>query len=160
SPTSWTPNRVAPGTTDILLFNQGGSSIATGVPSATIGGFVVSNSTTITLQAAAADTLTVSGGTNAIDIETGSTLDVSGTALTISLTTGLGNISGAVDFASGAHRLLAVAPNIITFQSGGTFTADTGFGGNAFGTANLNSIVFAAGSTYVQKAGANPFGAG
>jgi hypothetical protein len=32
--------------------------------------------------------------------------------------------------------------------------------GNAFGTTNLNSIVFANGSQYIQVAGANPFGAG
>lgn len=159
--TSWTPNRIAPGTEDILLFNQGGASTATEVPASTIGSLQISNTTAITLQAASVGTLNLARGANALVIGSGSALNVVGSsALSLSLPTGsTGNISGSVDFAGGAHKLLVADASGLTFQTGGTFTANTGFSGNAFGTTALNSIVFASGSTYVQKAGSNPFGA-
>ena len=56
--------------------------------------------------------------------------------------------------------LTAATASPITFQNGSSFTAGTLFSGNAFGTTNLNSIVFANGSTYIAIAGSNPFGAG
>ena len=159
--TSWQPNRIAPGAEDTLLFNQGGNSTVTGVANTTIANLIVSNATTITLQAGAVSTLTVAGGVKAFALAGDSTVNVSGSsALTISLPTGSSaSLSGAVDFAGGAHKLLAVDAGAITFQAGATFTADTGFTSNPFGTANLNSVVFASGSTFVQKAGSNPFGA-
>jgi hypothetical protein len=150
-----------PAAEDILVFSGSGSSIATAVPAETIGALQVSGGTTIALQAGAANTLTVSGGAAALSVASGSTLNVSGTtALIINLPTGSsGSISGTMDFAGAVHRLTATDASAITFQSGATFTANTGFTGNAFGTVNLNSVVFASGSSYVFKAGANPFGA-
>ncbi len=158
---SWTPNRTVPGPDDVLVFNQGGSSTATDVPSQTIASLQVSNNTAITLQTGAANMLTIAGGINALSVAAGSALNVSGSGpLTLSLPTGCtGTIGGSMDFAGGAHKLLATDGGAVTFQSGATFTADTGFSSNAFGAANLDSIVFAAGSTYIQKAGSNPFAA-
>jgi hypothetical protein len=158
---SWSPSRTTPGSGDILLFNQGGSSTATAVPAQTVGKLQISGNTTITLQAGAANTLTISGGAIALSVASGSALNVSGsTALTINLPTGSsGSISGSIDFAGGAHKLTAADFSGITFQNGATFTADTSFSGNAFGTTSLNSIVFANGSKYIFKAGSNPFGA-
>ncbi len=58
-----------------------------------------------------------------------------------------------------AHRLTAADASGVTFQSGSTFTEGTSFSGNPFGTTNLNSIVFASGSTFIFVAGSSPFGA-
>jgi hypothetical protein len=157
---SWSPARVSPGADDTLLFDQGGASTATDVPSQTIVSLQVSNNTSITLQAAASATLNIAGGANAFTVGSGSALTANSGAVTLNIPSGSSaTIGGAITFASGGHRLLAVDGGSVTFQTGSSFTADTGFSGNAFGTANLNSIVFASGSTYIQKAGSNPFGA-
>jgi hypothetical protein len=47
----------------------------------------------------------------------------------------------------------------LRFNPGSVFKAGTGFSGNPFGTANLNSVVFDSGAVYVAMAGGNPFGA-
>src|SRR2546427_561561 len=108
-------------------------------------------------------TASISGGTGALSVDAGCTLTNSGpssSAITNNLPAGSsGSISGTIVFAGGGHRLTAGDASGITFQNGATFIADTGFSGNAFGTVNLNSIVFASGSTYFFKAGSNPFGA-
>ncbi|HEY4416094.1 MAG TPA: Ig-like domain-containing protein [Verrucomicrobiae bacterium] len=158
---SWSPSRTTPGVTDTLVFDGGGSSTATSVPAQTVKQLQVSGNTTITLQAGGVNTFTIAGGANVLTVANGSTLNVSGAnALTISLPTGSsGNISGIIDFAGGAHQLAVADASGIAFQNGATFTADTGFTGNAFGATSLNSVVFASGSTYVEKAGSNPFGA-
>src|SRR4030095_16569558 len=80
--------------------------------------------------------------------------------LNINLPSGTtGSVSGSMSFSAGAHRLTAVDANGINFQNGSSFTAGTGFTGFAFGNANLNSILFANGSQYIQVAGRNPFAA-
>ncbi len=159
--TSWTPNRIAPGVDDTLLFNQGGASTATDVPSEIIVSLQVSNNTAITLQGGGATTLIFAGGADALSVGAGPALNVAGSSVvTLNLPTGsTASISGAMDFAGAAHKLLPTDASGVTFQNGASFTADTGFSGNAFGITTLNSVIFAAGSTYIQKAGANPFGA-
>jgi hypothetical protein len=62
-------------------------------------------------------------------------------------------------FSGGGHRLLAASAQSLNFTQGSLFRAGSGFSGNPFGTANLNSVVFGAGSQYVCQAGGNPFGA-
>ncbi len=160
--TNWTPTRTTPAADDVLVFNNGATTIATGVPAQTIGQLSVSANTNVTLQAGATATLTIAGGTGTdLSVAAGSQLNVNtATALTINLATGAtGSISGAMTYSAGAHRLTAVDASGITFNSGATFTAGTGFSGNVFGTVNLLSVVFASGSTYVCVAGSNPFGA-
>ena len=80
-PASWTPARLSPQPTDILIFDNNGITTATNVPSQTIGQLVVSNGTDISLQsAAAAQTLTISGGTGLdLHVQSGTTLQLSST---------------------------------------------------------------------------------
>ena len=160
--TNWTPTRTTPAASDILVFNNGATTTATGVPTETIGQLSVLGNTNVTLQAGATATLTVAGDTGAdLSVAAGSQLNVNtATALTINVATGAtGNVSGAMTLSAGAHRLTAVDASGITFNSGATFTEGTAFSGNPFGTTSLNSVVFASGSTFVFIAGSNPFGA-
>ncbi|MCX7832615.1 MAG: T9SS type A sorting domain-containing protein [Ignavibacteria bacterium] len=161
--TNWTPSRNNPSPSDILQFNNGGTVTVTNVPTQTIGKLLVTNSTIVNLQSGAANNiLTITGGNETdLIVDAGSQLNINGTdSLTISLSTGTtGLVSGNMTFSNAAHRLTAVDANAITFQGGSTFTAETNFSGNAFGTTNLNSVVFANGSVYINKSGANPFGA-
>ena len=62
-------------------------------------------------------------------------------------------------FTQGGHRLLASDAGGINFLSEAAFKAGSGFSGNPFGTANLQSVIFQAGATYIAMAGGNPFGA-
>ncbi|NVO09843.1 MAG: T9SS type A sorting domain-containing protein [Bacteroidales bacterium] len=166
---NWTPTRTTPATTDILTFSDGGTYTVTALPAAeTIGQLIISSNTKITLQAAATAVLTIAGGTGTdLDVPSGCELNLMGTnfAITINLTAGAtGSISGNITFggasANTAHRLTATDASAITFNNGSVFTANTFFNGSAFGTAagNANTIIFANGSTYVAKAGSNPFG--
>src|SRR5882672_547471 len=125
---NWTPTRTTPATDDILVFNNGATTTATGVPAQTIGQLQVSGNTIVTLQAAAGVTLTVSGGAGAFSVGAGSTLTNAGaSAITINLPTlSSGSISGLIDFTGGGHRLTAADASGVTFQNGATFVADTG----------------------------------
>ncbi|OLE52713.1 MAG: hypothetical protein AUG51_16835 [Acidobacteria bacterium 13_1_20CM_3_53_8] len=161
--TNWTPTRTTPAVDDVLVFNNGATTIVTAVPTQTIGQLSVSGNTNVTLQTGAAgNTLTIAGGTGTdLSVAAGSQLNVNtANALIINVATGAtGSISGSMTLSAGAHRLTAVDASGITFQSGATFTEGTSFSGNPFGTTNLNSIVFASGSTFIFIAGSNPFGA-
>jgi hypothetical protein len=160
---NWTPTRTAPATTDILQFNDGNAWTITNVPAQTIGQLSVSNNTTINLQSPAAATLAVGGLTGTdLAIGAGSQLNFDGTfALSLALATGAtGTVDGSMMFTNAAHRLTSADASGITFTTGSSFTAGTGFVGNSFGTASLNSVIFNSGSTYNQAVGSNPFGAG
>jgi hypothetical protein len=163
--TNWTPTRTTPAANDILVIDGSmtPTPTLTNVPTETIGRLrTINSATNVTFTATAAVTLTIGGGTGTdFELEAISALTLSGAgAISISLSSGAtGSISGSMTVTGGAHRLLAVDASGMTVQSGGSFTTGTGFTGNAFGTTNLNSIVFANGSTYTHNAGANPFGA-
>ena len=163
--TNWTPERTTPAITDILQFNDATIKTVTAVPAQTIGQLLFSNNTKVNLQSAAAVTLIIAGSAGMdLDIPVGSALNLNvANAITINLLTGVtGSISGTMAFSSTvstAHRLTAADAYGITFNSGATFTAGTNFTGSAFGTVNLNSIIFAEESTYIAQAGGNPFGA-
>ena len=161
-PTNWTPDRTSPSNTDVLLFNSGTTVTVTNVPTQTIAILLVSNSTTVNLQAGTENALNISGGSGTdLSVEAGTQLNINGTsALIISLSTGAtGSISGSMTFSNEAHKLYTADPSGITFNDGSTFTAGTGFTGNAFGNTSYNSIIFASGSIYIHTAGGNPFGA-
>lgn len=168
--TSWTPVRTTPSATDILQFNLGGNSIATNVPTQTVGQITVSNNTTISLRAASGSTstLTIQGYTGTdLSVAAGSSLIYdSNDPLEISLNSAAtASISGNVTFKNtpGAggprdHRLYGNAASAITFNNGSVFTAED-LAGNPFGsTGTQNVVVFASGATYVDNDGANPFG--
>jgi hypothetical protein len=164
--TNWNPTRSVPAPGDILQFNDGTTKTITGVIAQSIAKLVIANNTIINLQSAAAATLTVTGaaGTD-LDIPAGCALNMNATnAISIVVaTTATASISGNIKFsstASTAHRLTGADPGSITFNSGAVFTAGTFFSGNPFGTSSLNSVIFTAGSSYLQQAGSNPFGAG
>ena len=159
--TNWTPERTSPSTSDVLLFNSGTTVTVTDVPAQTIAMLLVSNSTTVNLQAGAENTLTISGGTGTdLSVDAGCQLNIDGTnALIISLSTGAtGSISGSMTFSNAAHKLISADPSGITLNNGSTFTTGTDFSGNAFGTSIENSIIFASGSTYIHQSGSHPFG--
>ncbi len=164
--TNWTPTRTTPGATDVLAFSGGGSVTATGVPTQTISQLMISGNTSVTLQASAAVTLSMTGfsGTG-LDLAPGSAITLSGSsALTLALGSGaMGSIRGPVAVSGGSHRLLAAGTQALAFETGSSITLGTGFSGNVFGNGTapgaVNSVVFRAGSLYAQAAGANPFGA-
>jgi PKD repeat protein len=162
-PANWTPTRNTPGINDILIFTGGGTKTVINVPTQTVGKIVFSANTTINLQSAAAATLTILGVVGAdLDIPPGCALNLNtANAITIALaTTATASINGNMTFSSTVatpHRLTAVDPNAITFNSGAIFTAGTFFSGNAFGNGTASSVIFANGSTYVHQAGSNPF---
>ena len=169
--TNWTPNRTVPASTDILVFSTGGTYTVTDVPTETIGQLIVSSSTSVNFQAwpgsppiYPSQTLTIGGGTGTdLNISAGSQLKITpssiNSALSINMVTGTtGTVAGSVVFATAA-KLLPIDASALQFVSGSSFTGDTGFTGNPFGTTALNAVVFQSGSTYVYKAGSNPFGA-
>ncbi|HEY2328677.1 MAG TPA: hypothetical protein VGI63_02555, partial [Verrucomicrobiae bacterium] len=164
---NWTPNRTNPTTNDVLLFNQGGSSTATNMPTQTIGKLQVSSSTILILQPTNGLNILTIGepADDALTVAGGSQLNISGSAgltnLNINLATGAkGNISGSLAFsnnsaANDSFTLAAADAGGITFNSGATFTQNCD--GGAFGSGTANSVVFAAGAAFIQKNGANPF---
>src|SRR5437588_3744982 len=161
--TNWTPTRTTPAVTDVLVFDNNATTIVTSVPTETIAQLSVSGSTNVTLQAGAANTLTIGGDTGTdLSVASGSQLNVNtNNALTISVTTGAtGSISGSMTFsatASTAHKLTAADATGITFNSGSVFTQSTNSTGNVLGTGTSQPIVFASGSIFDQKDGSNPF---
>jgi len=165
SPSSWAPERTNPAPDDVLVFNTAGVTTATNVPTETIGQLIISGNITVNLQATEPVVLTISGGDgDDLTVATNSALNLSGdNPIICSLATAAtSTVEGFVRFlspSSAAHRLTAVDTDAIRFNSGGVFMAMDGFIGNPFGTTNLNSVIFENGSTYVCKAGGNPFGA-
>ena len=162
--TNWTPTRTSPATNDIMVFNNGATTTATGVATQTIGQLSVSGNTNVTLQAGAAtQTLTIGGGAGALSVASGSQLNISGTnTLSTSIATGsTGTVSGSMTFTNAAHTILSADASGLTFQNGSSFTAGTGFTGTAFGsTGTANTVIFASGSKYTSLAGSAPFGLG
>lgn len=83
SPSNWTPNRHLPNNRDTLIFNNGGTTTATGVTGPNIGALLIKNNTTINLSSSTTTSLTM------LDtgyIEQGSKLNLTGTnALTFGI---------------------------------------------------------------------------
>jgi hypothetical protein len=163
-PLNWLPVRTTPATNDSLLFVGPLTVTVTGVPAETIGYLGISLGSNVTLQALANNTtLNIGAGFagEELELDASSQLNISGAnAYTINLPTGNSSIiDGSMTFSGGAHKFTAVDAASVNFNTGASFTAGTAFSGNAFGTTNLNSIVFISGSTYTQIAGGNPFGA-
>lgn len=83
--TNWNPTRTTPAATDVLQFNTGTTLTITSVPTQTVGRFVMSNNTNITLQGSTGQTLTIGNGTGTdLDIPTGSSLTI-GSNLNVTL---------------------------------------------------------------------------
>ncbi len=162
TPSSWTPLRTDPAASDVLVFNIGGTTTATNIPTQTINQLIVFGNTTVNLQTSSAAILTISGGDgDDFTVGTDSALNFTGShPITINIgEAASANISGAMTFTSAGHRLSALDAGSITFNNGAVFTAGAGFTGNPFGTTSLNSIIFASGSKCVSIEGGDPFGA-
>jgi len=158
---NWTPNRTNPDIADILQFNGGGSIVVTNVPTQTIAQLLISNNTTIELQSTVAATLSIRGEAGVdFDVQTGSTLNLAQATNPIIVAIGAGatgSVAGSIAFTNSAHKLTANDASALTFQSGGIFTAGSGFTSNAFGAGTAGSVIFANGSKYYAYAGSNPF---
>jgi hypothetical protein len=159
-PTNWTPSRQNPQTNDILVFDNGAVSTVINIPQQTIGQLVVSNSTQLSLQADAWNSVLIQGGTGPdFVISSGSSLNSNGTnVLTIALgTNATGSIDGQIHFSIAGHKLTANTAGSLVFNAGSQFFAEDGFSGNPFGTTATGSVVFASNSTYIHQSGSNPF---
>jgi hypothetical protein len=164
---NWTPNRNTPATNDILVFDNGATTTANGMPSETIGQLLVNTNTTVNLQGAAAGVvLTIGAGITGDDfiVASSSALNINVATNTTKILIATGNtasISGNMTFSAAAHTFDAVDAAGIVFNSGATLTQGTGFSGSIFTTAGtINAVTFASGSTFIQNAGSNPFGLG
>jgi hypothetical protein len=116
-PTNWDPARNSPAISDILLFNQGGSSVAYNVPTQTIAQFLVSNNTNITLRAAtitAGNTLSISGAAAATNLSVGN-----GSTLQISDASAVGPMT--LNFVTTTGQLADISGNLIV-NFNGTYT--------------------------------------
>lgn len=162
-PVSWSPQRNTPQPDDILEFSSNAS--VTDVPvSEDVGRLRIYNNAVVTINSSVSGAITV--GHEAVSVphffvEAGSSLHIAGgNVVSINIGVGYsGEVRGNIDFFDGAHRLTAKSAGALIFKNGSVFTANTGFDGNAFGTVNLNSVVFENGAQYVNRAGGNPFGA-
>ena len=171
TPTNWTPDRNAPASDDILVFDNGGTFTVTDVPTQTIAQFFLVNHTSVTLKPAAGGaSLSITGGPGAdFEVPEGSVLALDASVATDSLEialsdTATGAVAGILDVTGGPHRIVAKGSNALEFLEGSlASTHGTGFFGNLFGKGDgssaLNSVVFRSGSTYSEGAGSNPFGA-
>jgi hypothetical protein len=142
-PSNWNPARTNPGLNDILLFNQTGTSTAYNVPTQTIGQFLVSNNTNITLQATATNILSINGATATINlsIASGSTLQIS-SSINGTMTLNYGPITG---------QLAAINGNMIV-NNNGLYTptnAVTTFGAGSFYTHNRDGGTVPSGAALI-----------
>ncbi|MBS1494579.1 MAG: T9SS type A sorting domain-containing protein [Bacteroidetes bacterium] len=171
---NWTPDRTTPAATDVLVFNNGATgTVVYNIPATqTIAGFQLSNNTFVRITNGSTTLITISGGTGPqFSIGAGSTLEVCGAAtkdsIGFNLTTGTtASISGIFTMKSyggtPGHRFRVKDASGATFNNGSVFTFGPAVAGNSFGAAanassGNNSVVFASGSRYILKAGANPF---
>jgi len=149
---NWTPTRTTPATNDVLQFNTGTTLTITAVPAQTIGRFVMSNSTNITLQAAAGITLTIGNGTGTdLDVPSGSAL-TQGTNVNVTLaTSATADIAGTLTITTGR-----------TYSTNGTTVVTTVTGivtaVGAVTSTTATKLLFQGGSTYThaQNAGTIP----
>jgi hypothetical protein len=160
---NWTPTRTTPANSDVLIFDNAATTTVTNVPVQTIGGLLVSNNTSVTLQRAAAGALTIANNVTGADLSVaaGSALNASGSfATALTLATGAtGSISGNMTFSGAVNTFVVTDAGALTFNSGSVITQGTSNSGNLFGSAGTaNVVIFASGSTFNQIAGSSPFG--
>ncbi len=165
TPTNWTPARNTTASTDILVFDGlvTANPVVTGVVQQTIGVLRFTNNVNANLSATAGVTLTISGASPALDLQTGSTVTLAGASTNpITLSMGASSnavITGSLVFTNAAHVLTSGTANSINFNAPGSFTAGTAFSGSPFGTSGTGGVVqFNSGSSYTNIAGNGPWG--
>ncbi len=183
TPGNWTPTRWAPNTDDVLNFDNGAVTTATGVVNESIGQLFVLNSTDVKLIANASVKIALAGGAGTdFDVAAGSTLRFDSNAqpnrIAITLPVGAnGTVSGTIvtrgvpqdptlaNVIATNHKITSLAAGGLHFKSGALYDQGFGFSGNIFGvgtaidtTGAPGSVIFEAGSTFQQSTGSNPFG--
>jgi hypothetical protein len=123
---SWTPARSVPVFDDVLIFSNGGSSIADNVPAQTIGQLIMSSNTAVTLiPTAANNTLTLVGGSgNDLSIPSGCTMTVgqaSGNSLSL-VYSGTGHAASI----AGTYTIPVNTTNIHTYAATNSVTTVSG----------------------------------
>ena len=143
TPSNWTPARLSPQPNDILIFDGNGTTTATNVPAQTIEKLVISNSSDVTLQAAAASILTINNAVIAgteLDVKVGNSLTL-GNNLSLTLAAAsTATIDGILTVSTGTAFTTSAAGTISTVS--GTINNS----GTVTGT--LTGLVFGAGSNY------------
>jgi hypothetical protein len=150
--TNWSPTRTIPAPTDILQFNDGGTYTVTAVPTQTIRQLLVTGSTSIILQAATTNILTINGPTltNNLVVAAGSTLQLGTGTGTLSVTIATtasqrGDISGTfIINTSSTFTTSAVASTIVTVANGGILRNLNG----TLTSATAATLVYASGAEY------------
>lgn len=146
-PASWNPNRFTPQANDILLFNQGGTSTATGIPTETVARILFSDSTSTTFTPIGTNILSIAGITavNNLAIPDSSTLTLgSGLTLSYSTTAGqLGSIGGTLNVNAGSTFVTTTNTPVVTVGSTGVVNHN----GGTFTTSGA-TFIFGAGSNY------------
>lgn len=147
-PTSWNPSRFSPQANDVLLFNQGGTSTATGVPTETVAQILFSNTTSTTFVPVGTNTLSLNGATltNNLVIASACVLTIENGLTFNYLTTASqrGSITGTLNVNTGStFNTSSIGTTIVTVNSGGVVNHN----GGTF-TTTAATLVFAASSNY------------
>lgn len=157
-PSSWTPARLSPQTTDILLFDNAGAAVATGVPAETVARLLLANGSNVTLQplAGADRVLTIAGGSgDDLYIPVGTTLTVGNTgANNVNLTMGVsavGVVQGTLENAG----VVTSSAATLTFDASSTYTHARNGGTIPTATWNPTSTCSIVGTTNSAPAGLN-----
>jgi hypothetical protein len=143
---NWSPARLSPQPTDILIFDNNGITTATNVPTQTIGKLILSNNSNVSLQSiAAGQTLTIAGGAGIdLDVQAGSTLQLSslvGNQIGIAFNPATPDVSIAGSLIINANSALTnsyIATNSSTVVTG-TVTNNGGIITSAAGNLNFNA---------------------
>jgi hypothetical protein len=121
---NWSPARGVPAANDILRFNDGTTKTITAVPTQTIGRLFITNNTSVTLNAAAANRTVTIGNIAGDDltIDAGSTLTIgTGNFFTISVTTNAtASISGTLIVTAGRIYATNTAGTVTTVNATGS----------------------------------------
>lgn len=167
--TNWNPTRTTPLSSDILVFDgsvQSSPSVVLDFTSLqNIGKLKITNNANVVFSSSNTPrTINIMGSgllPPHLKIDSLSSLTITAAnTISLNLSTGSkGSISGSVTFQNAAHKLISYDTSGIVFNNASIFNAGSGFSGSPFGTSNLNSIIFASGSTYILMADGNPFGA-
>lgn len=190
---SWTPSRATPATNDILVIDgaiTGGAVELNNIPTQTIGKLLITNNAYAALRpvTTGGPQLTLSGGSQALLVNAGSTLKITSSVASNYLILAIdasstGEIYGDVilksDMGTSPNRIIALQASGLFFKNGSTCAlapvttgAGNGFGGTS-GTALPasvnNAVIFEPGSHFYQGGekngyfnggtGSNPFGA-
>ncbi len=168
---NWSPSRISPAPNDILVFSSNATVVLDFVTTQSIGKLQISGaSTNVIFQANSNVTLNMgaSGITNpAFLLANGNTLTLQSNTNTVGiglmiLTGFTGSVFGDIVLGSGAktsqsHKIMAADANGLIFENGATCATFQSSTGNPFGSTIASSVIFASGSTFIFKGGANPF---